>query len=243
MWVIQEAEFYTVARETVHGVSSDRRSSGSRGFAGEKKATFFGATEDRQQVNHFQLGKSSVTHGKYGKQRLRKVCNGRHGVWAFDAFRNMDIRQRLNVAKHFKLCFRCLGDNQSGNQCTQSRVCDIHGCQETHSKLLRSMGNRNNAKQANDETKKPEASTQQAVNSSSQQQLSSSATEGEHLKRNFATQTTMVCSTPDVKGTTALRTIPVILKNGCRRLKVNALLDNASTQTYVMIIINFFKVG
>ena len=43
----------------------------------------------------------------------------------------------------------------------------------------------------------------------------------------------MVCSKSDVKGATALRTIPVILKNGCRRLKVNALLDDASTQTYV----------
>ena len=68
MWMIQEAEFHTVARETVHGVSSDRTSSGSRGFAGEKKATFFGATEDRQQVNHFQLGKSGVTHGEYSNQ-------------------------------------------------------------------------------------------------------------------------------------------------------------------------------
>ena len=133
-WVIQEAEFYTVARETVHGVSSDRRSSGSRGFAGEKK-TFFGATEDRQQVNHFQLGKSGVTLGKYGKQRLCKVCNGRHGVWACDAFRNMDIQQRWNMAKQFKLCFQCLGDDHSGSQCTRSRVCAIHGCQETHSRL------------------------------------------------------------------------------------------------------------
>ena len=53
VWVIHEAEFYTVARETAHGVSSDRRSSGSRGFVGEKKTTLFGVTEDRQQVNHF----------------------------------------------------------------------------------------------------------------------------------------------------------------------------------------------
>ena len=162
----------------MHGVSSDRRSSGSRGFAGEKKTTFFGATEDRQQVNHFHLGKSGVTLGNYGKQRLCKVCNGRHGVWAFDFFRNMEIRQRWNVAKQFKLCFRCLGDDHSGSQCTRSRVCDIHGCQETHSKLLHSMENRNTGKQANNETKKPEASTQQAMNSSSQQQSSSSATEG-----------------------------------------------------------------
>ena len=43
----------------------------------------------------------------------------------------------------------------------------------------------------------------------------------------------MVCSKSEVRGATALRTIPVILKNGCRRLTVNALLDDASTQTYV----------
>ena len=204
--------------------------SGSRGFAGEKETTFFGATEDRQQVNHFQLGKSGFTNGKSGKQRLCKVCNGRHGVWAYDAFRNMDIRQRWNVAKQFKVCFRCLGDDHSGNQCSRSRVCDIHGCQETHSKLLHSMGNSNTGKQQdNDEAKKPEASTRHAANSSNQQQLSTSAVEGEHLHRNFATQTTVVCSKSDVKRATALRTIPVILKNGCRRLKVNALLDDGST--------------
>ena len=43
----------------------------------------------------------------------------------------------------------------------------------------------------------------------------------------------MVCSKSEVRGATALRTIPVILKNGCRRLTVNALLDDASTQTHV----------
>eukprot|EP00795_Rhopilema_esculentum_P005739 gene5739-10996_t len=233
MWVIQESEFYTVARETVHGVSSERRNSRSRNLAGEKKTTFFGATEELTQVNRFQVGRSGVTGGKYGKQRLCKVCNGRHGVWACDAFRNMDIRQRWNVAKHFKLCFRCLGDDHSGSKCTRSRVCGIRGCQETHNKLLHSMGNRITGKQNSNKTRTPEAFNQQSVSSSSQQQLSSSVTEGERLQRNFATQTTMVCSKSDVKGATALRTIPVVLKNGCRRLKLNALLDDASTQTYV----------
>ena len=39
-----------------------------------------------------------------------------------------------------------------------------------------------------------------------------------------------------VSGTTggiALRTIPVYLKSGSRRLRVNALLDDASTKTYI----------
>ena len=48
----------------------------------------------------------------------------------------------------------------------------VHGCQEIHSNLLHSIGNRNTGKQqANDRAKKPEVSTREAVNSSSQQQL------------------------------------------------------------------------
>ena len=43
----------------------------------------------------------------------------------------------------------------------------------------------------------------------------------------------MLCSKSNAKGATTLRTIPVIFKNGSRRLKVNALLDDASTQTYL----------
>jgi len=35
----------------------------------------------------------------------------------------------------------------------------------------------------------------------------------------------------EIHGTVALRTVPVYLTNGSRKLKVNALLDNASTKT------------
>ena len=133
----------------------------------------------------------------------------------------------------FQLCFCCLGDDHSGDQCIRSRVYDISGCQETHSTWLHSMGNRFTEKQTGDNTKKPQTSNQQAVSSGNQQQLSSSAMEWEHMKRNFATQTTMTCLKSEAKGATALRTIPVILKNGCQKLEVNALLDDASTQMYV----------
>ena len=39
--------------------------------------------------------------------------------------------------------------------------------------------------------------------------------------------------TVQASGTIALRTIPVYLKNGTKRIKVNALLDDASTKTYI----------
>ena len=53
------------------------------------------------------------------------------------------------------------------------------------------------------------------------------------MKRHFATQTTMMCSKSEGKEPLALRTFPVILKNGRRKLKVNALFNDASTQTYL----------
>ena len=39
------------------------------------------------------------------------------------------------------------------NQCTRSRVCDIYGCQETHNKLIHSMGNSNTGKQQTNDKK------------------------------------------------------------------------------------------
>ena len=40
-------------------------------------------------------------------------------------------------------------------------------------------------------------------------------------------------SAAQTSGTIALRTIPVYLKNGIKKIKVNALLDDASTKTYI----------
>ena len=48
------------------------------------------------------------------------------------------------------------------------------------------------------------------------------------------TYTTMTPSdAAQTSGTIALRTIPVHLKNGTKRIKVNAILDDASTKTYI----------
>ena len=51
-------------------------------------------------------------------------------------------------------------------------------------------------------------------------------------KKEKQKNTTMMSETVDNLGV-ALRTVPVYLKSGNRRLKVNALLDDASTKTYI----------
>ena len=43
-------------------------------------------------------------------------------------------------------------------------------------------------------------------------------------------------SETSIKGNIALRTVSVYLRNGDRKLKINALLDDASTRTYLMLL-------
>ena len=48
-------------------------------------------------------------------------------------------------------------------------------------------------------------------------------------------QTTMTANNVTNTYFIALRTVPIILKNGNRTIKVNALLDDASTKTYINV--------
>ena len=58
-----------------------------------------------------------------------------------------------------------------------------------------------------------------------------SVTEGK--EQQHAQQTTMMTQNNSIADSIALRTAQIILRNGGRSLKVNALLDEASTKTYV----------
>ena len=70
-----------------------------------------------------------------------------------------------------------------------------------------------------------------SINSTSSQKIV--CTEGESRKEGTQTSITDTTMVSEVTRNIALRTIPVYLKNGSRRLKVNALLDDASTKTYL----------
>ena len=65
------------------------------------------------------------------------------------------------------------------------------------------------------------------------QQVEASPTEGETKQKEKQNNTTMMSKRVGNCGNIALRTVPVYLKNGNQKLKVNALLDDANTKTYV----------
>ena len=83
-WIIQEAEFQTVAAETLFGPPGKRRDSSH---------TFFGQTSSS--------GKPVCT-----KCRL---CKKDHPVWSCVEFKKMEVQSRWQKAKKLRLRYRCLG--------------------------------------------------------------------------------------------------------------------------------------
>ena len=104
----------------------------------------------------------------------------------------------------FGLCYRCLNGDHLGNQCPNSKPCNIEGCKRTHHPLL------HDPKQ--------------------QQESTAPITEGADGNAQTTTLNTMERHEERI---IALRTVPVILKHGKRRLPLKCFLDEGSDTTYV----------
>ncbi|XP_070560350.1 uncharacterized protein [Ptychodera flava] len=222
-WIIQEAEFQTIASETVQGLTSTNTKIDRRARSTNPR-TYFGRSENRKPVLS-------------GSYRSCKVCDGKHGVWSCDQFKKMGVSQRWDAAKQFKLCYCCLGDDHRGQHCTRTRICGTYGCQDTPNRLLHRRWNPGNQKSINKgiaSQSQPKVHDNNSDIADSVRDLSACSTEGE--QRGDAvkshTATTMISDSSDLEHIT-LRTVPVVLKHGNRKLKVNALLDDASTGTYI----------
>ncbi|CAG2242222.1 unnamed protein product [Mytilus edulis] len=122
-WILQEAEFQTIASETIHGLSANTSSNSQRNYKGNRRdgfRTFFGESQNES----------------YTGNRVCKCCNGNHGVWKCDEFRKLTVNKRWDTAKRLQLCYRCLGHDHVGRQCPRSRACNLGGCKEVHNRLL-----------------------------------------------------------------------------------------------------------
>ena len=243
-WVMQEAEFRTVAHETVRGFSNQENDVGNRKGKPLKIRSYFTTGENNQNAENRRSGYS--INDIFGR-RTCKICGSQHGVWKCESFRKMDVSKRWEMAKQQKLCYRCLGDNHHGVTCPRSRICGIKGCGDTHNRLLHQDRNepdqncidqklattQQNARPAGvDKTQQrvPEAIKEPSEVKSGRNEFVSSGTEEEQPKK---VKSTFVSEVSESAKFVTPRTVPVILKNGNRKIKVNALLDDASTQTYI----------
>ena len=125
----------------------------------------------------------------------------------------LPINSRWEKAKAFKLCFRCLGNDHAGRDCRRTRKCNIDGCSRVHHRLLHSesapVDYRRNATGDKCSTNNPNGAKGPEITHSN----------------TYVSGGTEKCI--------ALRTVPVILKNGENSVRINALLDDGSTRTYI----------
>ena len=133
-------------------------------------------------------------------------CKGHHPIWKCAAFKAINAAERWKIAKGKNLCHQCLSSDHVGKDCPWDKACGKDGCAQHHHYLLytdRAVA-----------APRRESSAQAPAN-----------TEGESA---------MISSSSSSKSIVALRTIPVRLSNGTgSSIIVNALLNDASTRTYV----------
>ena len=98
-----------------------------------------------------------------------------------------------------------------GGLCNRSRVCGIQGCTRTHHRLLHT---------------KLESNQNQTVRSENVPSNGDSA-------QSFVTEGERTLTSHFVPSVTGLRTVPVIVSSDTKHIKINALLDDGSTNLYI----------
>ena len=111
-WVLQEAEFRTIASETVHGFAGRMANNAPARPVPRygSQLTFFGETKD-QRMTKFNC----------------RECGKQHGIWSCRIFAKRNVRDRWNIARRLQLCYRCLGEDHQGKSCPRSRTCGQDG--------------------------------------------------------------------------------------------------------------------
>ena len=225
-WVIQESEFKTIASETIYGFTGKSGNNQPLQSAPRRnyQESFFGDFKDDCSISN----------------TFCQVCESRHKIWTCQEFLKMNVPERLVTAKRFKLCYSCLADGHSGKACPRSRLCGQYGCRELHHRLLHRHDKRRSEETDSKSYLLNTIEHTLADHSRSEVQcpdldnlLADQVTSGKDRKKEENEQTTMMSQEHLKADFIALRTVPVILKNGDRWMKVNALLDAASTKTYV----------
>ena len=118
-------------------------------------------------------------------------------------------------------------------------MCGINNCKEVHHRLLHSDSSQSPSITSN---QVPEIVSEVKGETRLQEtKVGGSGTQNEGEPKEIGEKDssyTTVATKTDVSGTIALRTIiPVFLRHGVKRVKVNALLDDASTKTYINLVV------
>ena len=256
-WVTREADFQTQAMETLEGMgkpaqrpASEPRAALHRGHRGRQEAAQSSAVHHRT----FMATESTES----AKADACAVCSEKHATWTCRKFQELNLGQRWTLAKQKQLCYRCLNMGHRGSDCRGTKKCGVDGCVGTHHWLLHSSTPGHDTAPVGDNaagnipSERPTPAPRNRTRTRRSADFTGLATvaqDYEPVGSDGATNTS--CVTPvaantegelDAPGkltptahvrTVSLRTIPVILISGRRKVYANALLDDGSTASYI----------
>jgi hypothetical protein len=131
-------------------------------------------------------------------------------------FEQRSVEQRWNFANEKQLCFRCLSKDHRCKDCLRSQPCKVNGCQLNHHRLLHRQP----------VTTPP--SIPPFPPESSREGAASREGAGPNNKVEMMTQ-----NHSSSREQCSIRTVPVWLKSNGKKVKVNAILDDASNESFV----------
>ena len=248
-WLLRESEYQNIAFETIRGISE-------RPTRSRNDYTSYGRDSERPS----RIRNEFTHYGRDSNPIQCWMCAGTHPIWKCDVFENANVDERWQLAKAHKLCFRCLASTHFGQDCVRSQLCGIENCTRMHHKLLHKGEKRidkkqntrdlQNIKRNTDQTQNNRLLPQNRTDAEKDNRLNHELTEY-NLETNKKTSTSedhshnnqLLTRDSNVNEeqtqnnscgiAVSLRTIPIILKKGNRKVKVNALLDDGSTKSYI----------
>ena len=150
-----------------------------------------------------------------------------HGLWAFPRLREESVEEKWRVAKDKKLCFRYLSSNHQGEHCFRLRDCGVDGCKRSHHKLL----------QLSEDVTNRTTSVGDAnilnISSRSQRVITRETTAGDTEQGSEKRLQNTTLTSAQYKEVVSLRTVSDWLKSKGKKIKVNAVLVDSSTVSYV----------
>ena len=228
-WLKEEVRIQVEAMEMSYGLVGKEKS---------ENVQVPSKTNYRPKFRNFHIGSDLSGRSKrppgWQNQLNRKppcACCGSpyHGVWSCPDFQQKSYDDRWQFAKDKRLCFRCLAGDHQGRACTKSHMCQIDGCRGNHHRLLH---------ESLPAISQPVDAAQSVVEGNAYPSLSAregaasppASPEGEGGP---ALRAMTTCNSIRLHEAYSLRTIPVWVKAQGKKVKVNAILDDASNESFL----------
>ena len=219
-WILDETDYRVKAAEAIKGLKPSKK--------------------------RFETHLGMVKHADQSKSRaICRFCKTEgHEIWKCENFKEVHTDDRWKIAKDQALCFRCLSNTHKGSSCRRFRECGIDGCKSNHHRLLHAFRQPPNPSTAANNSTRPLPAVEDhpAIPSATgTPTIPTTSPEGVGVVTNLPMEGESSIQRAHTATLTAhvsselvfLRTVTIWIKANGKKVKVNVVLDDASTGTFL----------